>query len=116
MSAALVTLQIDQGADFTSDTYLWQTSAGTPVDLSGSTVFVSVRTRPDNTSTQVLSASVGGGTVITGGPAGTIVFRFSAANTELVPAGEYCITVMVNVGGVAYMFLSGVVEVRGSTL
>ena len=115
MSAALVTLLVDQGADFTSDTYVWQTSAGALVDLSGGVATLNVRTRQDTSSTLVLQATTVAGTITLGGVVGTIVFRFSGANTELVSAGEYPYTLMITVGGVSYMFLSGVVEVRGST-
>ena len=115
---AIIEIEVDQGADFLSELFTWTDANGAPQNLNGATAALAVRTANDNTSTLLLSGTQGAG-VILGGMAGTIQFSFAAADTEVVPPGQYFLTLILTPGVGAWpvtMYLVGTVNVRGSTV
>lgn len=82
--AALVTkdLEVNQGAAFYQD-FIWKDSTGTPVDLTGRTAHMQVRSkRPYGTVYIDLTTANGG--IILGGAAGTIRIAMTGAQTEVL--------------------------------
>lgn len=117
MSApAIVQLEIDQNADFQSDTYLWLDTEGNPVDLTGAAATLTIRTRPDPNAESILSITNGAGITL-GGALGTVSFVFTASQTNEISQGEYFFTLRLSgVASEAFQLLSGTVLSRGSTV
>lgn len=86
MSAATTNLIIDQGATW-NITFTYKNSAGTPINLTGYTAALQLRTSYDAASA-ALSLSSGSGIVL-GGTAGTIAVTATATQTGALTAGEY---------------------------
>lgn len=113
---AIVALEVEQNADFESDTYLWLDPDGDPVNLTGATAALTIRTRPDPNAPSVLAITHTSGIAL-GGTAGTVSFVFTATQTNEIAQGEYFFTLRIaNVTSKAFQFLSGSVLVRGSTV
>lgn len=80
MAAAKYTLKIEQGATF-EKTLNWKNPDGTPVDLTGCTARMHVRTKigaPD----KLLDLTTANGGIVLGGTAGTVQIVLTAAQTE----------------------------------
>lgn len=86
MSAATTNLIIDQGATW-EITFTYKNSNGTPINLTGYTAALQLRTSYDASSAS-LSLSSGSGIVL-GGTAGTIAVTATATQTGALTAGEY---------------------------
>ena len=86
MSAATTNLIIDQGATW-EITFTYKNSNGTPINLTGYTAALQLRTSYD-ASSAALSLSSGSGIVL-GGTAGTIAVTATATQTGALTAGEY---------------------------
>jgi hypothetical protein len=85
MTPGLLNLTCPQGATFTK-TLTWKVG-GTPVDLTGWTARMQVRTRHAAPETLVdIDSSAG---ITLGGDTGTITVALPATATEALPAGEW---------------------------
>jgi hypothetical protein len=79
-------VEIDQGADwFFNVTY--EQPAGTPVNITGYTAALQLRSLPE-TPTAVLSLATGSGITITGA-AGLVAVHATAAQTGAIVSGDY---------------------------
>jgi hypothetical protein len=100
-------IQINQGATF-SLAATWKDSAGTPVNLTGYTARMQVRTAYDATAT-ILNLTSAAGDITLGGSAGTITITVSATATAALTApwaGAYDLE-LVSGGGVVTRLLEG---------
>jgi hypothetical protein len=86
MSAATTNLIIDQGATW-SITFTYKNTDGTPINLTGYSAALQLRTSYDAASA-ALSLTSGSGIVL-GGTAGTIAVTATATQTGALTAGEY---------------------------
>lgn len=79
-------VEIDQGADwFFNVTY--EQPAGTPVNITGYTAALQLRSLPEST-TAVLSLATGSGITITGS-SGLVAVHATASQTGAIVAGDY---------------------------
>lgn len=81
MPAATYNIVADQGATF-SRVITWKNTAGTPINLTGYTAKMQVRTTPSAASA-VLTLSTAAGSIVLGGALGTITLTASAATMNM---------------------------------
>ena len=100
MASFKVSLKIDQGATFTK-VVTWKTSPSTPVDLTGCTARMQVRSKVDS-PTVLLSLSTTDGSIVLGGTAGTVTLKLSATQTAAITwtTGVYDLEVVFSDGTV----------------
>lgn len=103
-------LDVDQGADFFED-FLWaDEDTLVPVDLTGFTALMEIRTGP---GTIIALTSPGDITVTLGGAAGTIDLAIPGAKTAELVQAEYHYDVLLTDGsGVKYLPVGGTVNVN----
>lgn len=77
MPAATYNIVCDQGATF-SRIITWKNTSGTPIDLTGYTAKMQVRTTPAAASA-VLTLSTAAGSIVLGGALGTITLTGQAS-------------------------------------
>lgn len=86
MTAGVHNFTIEQGADF-SLPLLYQDENGNPIDLTGWSADMMIRTTVDSPTPLIsLSSSLGGGITL-GGPAGTIVISIDETTTQQFAGG-----------------------------
>lgn len=102
-------LDVDQGADFVSDTYIWTNEDGTLVDLTGATALMQVRTAPGADEEFALTDSTG---IALGGAAGTIVISIPSADTAGLDQQEYKYDILLTLAGVKTLIIGGTVKVN----
>jgi hypothetical protein len=118
MSAVLFDLSdppVEQNATYESPTFLWLDPDGNPVDLSTATAALTVRNTPDASGDELLTITQSSGITL-GGAEGTVAWAFSATETNDLPMGQLFYTLRIVISPKAYMFASGAVQVRGSTV
>jgi len=100
---------IDQGADWYL-TVTWNNPSGAPINLTGYTAALQIRTSP-LAKTSVLSLATGSGITL-GGAAGTIAIHATAAQTGAITNGKYAYDLeLTSAGGVVTRLINGTVEV-----
>lgn len=109
MIAATYNMLADQGATF-GRVITWNTSAGTPVNLTGYTAKMQVRTT-DSTRTLVLELSTINGRIALGGAAGTITLTVTAADMG-VTAGVHVYDLELTVGTTVTRLTQGQFDIR----
>ena len=87
MSAATTNLIIDQGATWEL-TFTYKNSEGSPINLTGYSAALQLRTSYDAPSASLSLSSPSGGIVL-GGALGTIAVTATATQTGALVAGEY---------------------------
>ena len=87
MSAATTNLIIDQGATW-EITFTYKDSEGAPINLTGYSAALQLRTSYDAASAALSLSSPSSGIVL-GGALGTIAVTASASQTGALVAGEY---------------------------
>ena len=121
--SVVVSLDVEAGSDFSSDSYQWLDTSGVAVDLTHATAVLDLSSRIGGAP--FLSLTGGPGTassgVKLGGTAGTIAFVIPGADTSGVAQGAYPCTLQISGAGAsgstaATMFISGTVNVRGTTI
>lgn len=80
MSAGIYDIIIEQGATFQM-TLTWKDNAGSPIDLSGYSARMQVRTSYEAEETLV-SLTSAGGDIVLGGALGTIAITIAASVTQ----------------------------------
>ena len=110
MAAVKYKLAIEQGATFYV-TFTRKNSDGTPVDLTGCTARMQVRTAI-NSPDVLLELTTENGRIVLGGAAGTVVLTVDAATTESIDwlYGVYDLEV-VTASGFVRRLLYGAVSV-----
>jgi hypothetical protein len=86
VTATTYNTTIDQGADWYI-TFVYQDSNGSPINITGYTAALQLRSEPSDMNT-VLSLSTGSGITITGAT-GTIAVHATATQTGAISAGVY---------------------------
>ena len=103
---------IDQGADWYIN-FTYQQPNGTPVNLTGFTAAMQLRTSP-LARTTVLSLSTGSGITIT--PlTGLIAVHATATQTANIAPGKYSYDLELNNSGVITRLVQGTLEVSANT-
>lgn len=102
-------LDLQQGVDYT-ETFTWQTSAGTPISLVGYTAKLQLRQRYDSAALVSLTHASG---ITLGGSAGTITFTISAsALNAIANSGGVWGLAVYDSGGKATMLRAGTYFVK----
>lgn len=103
----------EQGSTFRRRLTL-KDSDGAPVDLSGYTVRMQVRSKPESPSL-IVSLTTENGRITVDGPGGTITLHLSAEETDDLPAGGHVYDLeLVNSGGDVLRLLEGHFLVTGN--
>lgn len=105
MTAGIYDITIEQGATFTLSA-TWKDSAGAPVNLTGYSARMQVRSSYD--SEEVLASLVSPTDITLGGALGTILVTISATSTQLltIQEGVYDLELQ-SAGGVVTRLLQG---------
>jgi hypothetical protein len=101
---------IDQGADWFIN-FTYENPAGTPVNLTGATAALQVRTSPlAKTAVLTLTSAAGGGIVIT--PlTGLIACRATATQTTAITNGRYAYDLEITQNSIVTRLVQGTIEV-----
>lgn len=101
---------IDQGADWYIN-FTYENPAGTPVNLTGATAALQVRTSPlAKTAVLTLTSAVGNGITIT--PlTGLIECHATAAQTTAIVNGKYAYDLEITQSGIVTRLVQGTIEV-----
>lgn len=86
MSAGIYDITIEQGATFTLS-LTWKDSTGNPVNLTGYSARMQVRTSYEAEDTLV-SLTSSGGDIVLGGALGTIIITIAASATQTLQLDE----------------------------
>lgn len=108
MSAATTNLVIDQGATW-NITFTYKNASGNPINLTGYTAALQLRTSYD-ASSAALSLSSGSGIVL-GGTDGTIAVTASATQTGQLTAGEYVYDLEITSSSIVTRLVQGRITV-----
>lgn len=88
---------------------------GNIIDFTGYTALMKVKTsRDDNCSSLLIELSTENGRIILGGVLGTIRLLISAADTTLLPAGQFYYDLFLNSGSNSYKWTKEIFTVEGS--
>ena len=106
---------IDQGADWFIN-FQYKQPNGTPVNITGYTAALQMRTSPlAKTAVLTLTSAVGGGLTITGN-SGTIAAHATAAQTDAITNGKYSYDLEITSGaGIVTRLVQGTIEVSPQT-
>ena len=101
---------IDQGADWFIN-FTYENPAGTPVNLTGATAALQIRTSPlAKTAVLTLTSASGGGITIT--PlTGLIACRATATQTTAITNGRYAYDLEITQNGIVTRLVQGTIEV-----
>lgn len=110
--AGIYNIIADQGATFTRQ-LTWNDSAGSPVNLSGYTARMDVRTSIDAAGAAVLSLTTTNGRIVLGGSAGTIILSAEATATQVIESGNYVYDLELVLGSNITRLVQGSFTLRG---
>jgi hypothetical protein len=100
---------IDQGADWYL-TVTWNDPSGNPINLTGYSAALQIRTSP-LAKTTVLSLTSGSGITL-GGTAGTIAIHATNAQTGSITNGTYAYDLeLTSAGGIVTRLINGTIQV-----
>jgi hypothetical protein len=108
MAAGRENLIIDQGADWYV-TFVYEDSTGTPINITGFTAAMQLRSLPSDSAT-ALSLTTGSGITITGAT-GTIAIHATAAQTGAIQAGVYYYDLEITGSGIVTRLIQGQITV-----
>lgn len=100
---------MDQGATWTL-TIVYEDPSGNPIDLSGNTGRMQLRSKFDSSAVLTLSTSNGGMTIT--GPTGTIELLATATQMELIEPGLYVYDLELTNGSIIQRLIQGQMTVR----
>ena len=110
--AVVYNTTIDQGADWYIN-FTYQNPAGTPVNITGYSAALQIRTSPlAKTTVLSLTSAVGGGITITGA-SGLLACRATALQTNAITNGKYAYDIEITAPstGVVTRICQGTIEV-----
>ena len=110
--AGIYNIIADQGATFTRQ-LTWNDSAGSPVNLTGYTARMDVRSSIDAAGAAALSLTTENGRIVLGGSAGTINLSAEATATGAMVAGGYVYDLEVVSGSTITRIIQGSFTLRG---
>jgi hypothetical protein len=85
---AIVNITVENDADFFRQ-FLYQTVAGTPIDLTGNTLRMGIRRRAEDVTEDMLLTTENGGLEIIDPPAGKFTVRITQDQLAHLPTGDY---------------------------
>jgi hypothetical protein len=101
---------IDQGADWFIN-FTYQNPNGTPINLTGATAALQIRTSPlARTAVLTLTSAAGGGITITANT-GLIACRATAAQTTAITNGRYAYDLEITQNSIVTRLVQGTIEV-----
>ena len=101
---------IDQGADWFIN-FTYQNPAGTPVNLTGATAALQIRTSPlAKTAVLTLTSAAGGGITITANT-GLIAVQATATQTTAITNGRYAYDLEITQNSIVTRLVQGTIEV-----
>jgi hypothetical protein len=109
MSAATTNLIIDQGATW-EITFTYKNTNGTPINLTGYSAALQLRTSYDAASASLSLTSPSSG-IVMGGALGTIAITASATQTSSLVAGEYVYDLEITTGSTVIRLVQGRITV-----
>jgi hypothetical protein len=102
---------IDQGADWYIN-FVYENPNGTPVNITGYTAALQMRTSPLAKTTVLSLTSTGGGGLTITGATGTIAAHATAAQTTAITNGRYAYDLEITSGsGIVTRLVQGTIEV-----
>lgn len=105
--AANLTLSAQQGADY-QPTITWQDGSGNPINLTGYSGKMDIRTSPVNSSPLILSLTTSNSMITLGTTNGVITLDIPAATTlTLTPGTYYYDLFLTSGGGIVYKIAEG---------
>jgi hypothetical protein len=104
MSAGKHNFYCEQGATFSS-VLTWKDENGNPINITGSTAEMQVRSKVCTDPIITLSTSNGG--IALGGALGTITLSIAASVTDDLKAGTYIYDLEINNGGTVTRLIEG---------
>jgi hypothetical protein len=104
---------IDQGADWFLNV-TWEDTAGDPINVTGYTAALQLRTSP-LARTYVLSLATGGNGITVDGPNGLFNIHATAEQTAEITPGRYTYDLEINSGSVITRLIQGTIEVSANT-
>jgi len=110
--AGIYNIIADQGSTFTRQ-LTWNDSAGSPVNLTGYTARMDVRTSIGAAGAASLSLTTENGRIVLGGSAGTINLSAEATATAAVEAGIYVYDLELVSGSTVTRLVQGSFTLRG---
>jgi len=100
--------EIEQGADWFVN-FQWKDSTGAPINVTGYTAALQIRTSP-LAKTTVLSLTNGSGITITAAT-GLFAIHATAAQTTAITNGTYSYDMEINNGGIITRLVEGIIRV-----
>jgi hypothetical protein len=85
---AIVNITCENDADFYRQ-FVYQTTTGAPIDLTGNTMRMGVRARAEDVTEELLLTTENGGLTIVSAPDGTFTVRITQAQLVVLPIGDY---------------------------
>jgi hypothetical protein len=110
--AGIYNIIADQGSTF-SRQLTWNDSTGSPVNLTGYTARMDVRSSIDAVGAATLSLTTENGRIVLGGSAGTINLSAEATATQAVEAGNYVYDLELVSGSTVTRLVQGSFTLRG---
>jgi hypothetical protein len=104
---------IDQGADWFMNA-TWEDSAGNPINVTGYTAALQLRTSP-LARTYVLSLNTTNGGIVVDGPNGLFTVHATATQTADIAPGRYSYDLEIDSGTVVTRLIQGTIEVSANT-
>jgi hypothetical protein len=110
--AGIYDIVADQGATFTR-VIVWKDSNGVPIDVSGYSARMQLRSQVDSAGGAVFEFTSDNGRISLGGTAGTITLSAAATATAAVAADTYVYDLELEESGVVTRLVQGQFELRG---
>jgi hypothetical protein len=105
--AGTANLDVDQGADFET-TFIYQDSSGTPIDVTGYTALMQLRTSPGSLVLVSLTDASG---ITVGTTDGSFAVAMTAAQTALLDQDCHYDLLVTSTGGAKIRLVEGTVKV-----
>jgi len=100
---------VKQGIDLIF-TVTWTDSTGTPINLTGYTIKMSVNNQVSNTS--VLALTIGSGVTVSAPSTGVAQFQITGTQTAALSTGTYSYGIKAtSAGGINYDWLDGTITI-----
>jgi hypothetical protein len=104
---AIVNITTQNDADFIRG-FVYQTISGTPIDLTGNTMWMGIRKHAADVAEQMLLTTENGGLQITDAPGGAFTVYIPQADLERLQVGDYDHSLVRSKSGMTLRIWSGV--------
>jgi hypothetical protein len=107
--AAILNLALEKGSTFRPK-FKYQNPDGSPINLSGYTARMHLRTEVD-AETTLIELTTANGRIALGGPLGTIDFYISAQDTLALPVGTAVYDLELVIGAEVFKLIKGKIKI-----